>query len=140
MAPDRVLTAPLSDLLLMVAEEEASDEASSPEEDLWAGLLREGPDLVPRLAEELEQVDTGDTETVDPDEWSMLNKAVGVIVTRDNRTGTTTARAFGEEADLLAAREAIETELAPTAPGGDDVELDEDADASRARSEQDDEP
>ncbi len=140
MTPDRVLTAPLSDLLLMVAEEEASDETSSPEEDLWAGLLREGPDLVPRLAEELEQVDTGDSETVDPDEWSTLNKAVGVIVTRDNRTGTTTARAFAEEQDLLAAWEAIKTELAPLTPGGDDAEVDEDADASSSRFDQDDEP
>ncbi len=114
MDTSRELAPPLTDLLYTMAEEDADAETTNLEEDVWAGLLRDGADVVRRVTEQIEVTPTVKRNEIDPEDMAALGDAFGVIVRRDNRRNRVTARAFGDEEDLLAEWEATKAELETT--------------------------
>jgi len=110
----RELASPLPDLLFTIAEEDADDETTNREEDVWAGLLRDGADVARRLTERIAVDRTVARGEIDAEDWAALGDAFGIIVRRDTRRHTVTARAFADEADLLAEWEATKAELVTT--------------------------
>jgi len=108
------LAPPLTDLLYAMAEEGADGETTNVAQDVWAGLLRDGADVVRRLTEQIESDGTVARDEIDPEDWTALGDAFGIIVRRDNRRNTVSARAFADEEDLLAEWEATKAELETT--------------------------
>lgn len=115
MDTSRELAPPLTDLLYTMAEEGADDETTSLQEDVWAGLLRDGADVKLRLTEQIGGTRTVKRGEIDAEDWAALGDAFGIIVRRDNRSNRITARAFADEEDLLAEWEATKAELVSTA-------------------------
>jgi hypothetical protein len=104
------LASPLTDLLYTMAEEVADAEATNLQEDVWAGLLRDGADVARRLTEQIDVNRAVARDEIDAEDWAALGDAFGIIVRRDNRTNKVTARAFADEEDLLAEWEATKAE------------------------------
>lgn len=115
MATRHELAPPLADLLCTMAEEDADAETIDLEDTVWAGLLRDGADVVQRLREQIEANGTTERDEIDAEDWAALDHAFGVIVRRDSRHRTVSARAFADEEELLAEWEATKAELTPTA-------------------------
>ena len=110
------LAPPLTDLLYTMAEEGADDQTTNLQEDVWAGLLRDGADVARRLREQIDVNRAVGRDEIDAEDWTALGDAPGIIVRRDNRANKVTARAFADEEDLLAESEATKAELVtPTA-------------------------
>ena len=105
------LAPPLPHLLYAIAEEDADDWATDSQGDLWAGLLRDGAEIVRRLRERIEANAAVVQEEIDAEDRAALGAAFGVIVRRDHRRNTVSARAFADEEDLLAEWEASKAEL-----------------------------
>jgi len=114
MDTSRELAPPLTDLLYAMAEQDADDETTNLQEDVWAGLLRDGADVARRLTEQIEGTRTVARNEIDPEDWAALGDAFGIIVRRDNRRNRVTAHAFADEEDLLAEWEATKAELVTT--------------------------
>jgi hypothetical protein len=108
------LAPPLTDLLYTMAEESADAETTNVQEDVWAGLLRDGADVARRLTEEIDVKRAVARDEIDAEDWAALGGAFGIIVRRDNRANKVTARAFADEEDLLAEWEATKAELVNT--------------------------
>jgi hypothetical protein len=108
------LAPPLTDLLYTIAEEGADGETTNVEEDIWAGLLRDGADVARRVTEQIEANGTVARDEIDAEDWAALGDAFGIIVRRDNRRNTVSARAFVDEEELLAEWEATKAELETT--------------------------
>ena len=108
------LAPPLPHLLYLMAEESSDGETTNVAEDVWAGLLRDGADVVQRLTEQIEADDTIARHEIDGGDWAALRDAFGIIVRRDNRRNIVSARAFADEEDLLAEWEATKAELEST--------------------------
>jgi hypothetical protein len=96
MDTSRELAPPLTDLLYMMAEKDADDEATNLQEDVWAGLLRDGADVTRRLTEQIEVNRTVARDEIDAKDWAALDGAFGIIVRRDNRSNKIAARAFAD--------------------------------------------
>jgi hypothetical protein len=105
------LAPPLTNLLYAIAEEDADDWATSAEGNLWAGLLRDGAEIVRRLREQIEAGAAAVRDEIDAEDRAALGAASGVIVRRDHRRNTVFARAFTDEEELLAEWEATKAEL-----------------------------
>jgi hypothetical protein len=105
------LAPPLTDLLYAMAEEGGDAETANLQEDVWAGLLRDGADVARRLTEQIEAKRAVARDEIDAEDWAALGDAFGIIVRRDNRRNKVTARAFANEEDLLAEWEATKAEL-----------------------------
>ena len=105
------LAPPLPHLLYSIAEEDADDWATDSQGDLWAGLLRDGAEIVRRLREQIEANAAVVQEEIEAEDRAALGAASGVIVRRDHRRNTVSARAFADEEDLLAEWEASKAEL-----------------------------
>jgi len=106
----------IRDSLYTMAEEGADDETTNLQEDVWAGLLRDGADVARRLREQIDVNRAVARDEIDAEDWTALGDAFGIIVRRDNRRNKVTARAFADEEDLLAEWEATKAELVtPTA-------------------------
>ena len=105
------LTPPLTDLLYAMAEEGADAETTNFQEDVWAGLLRDGADVARRLTEQIDVNRAVARDEIDAEDWAALGDAFGIIVRRDNRRNRVTARAFADEEELLAEWEATKAEL-----------------------------
>jgi hypothetical protein len=114
MDTSRELAPPLTDLLYMMAEEDVDAETTNLQEDVWAGLLRDGAEVTRRLTEQLEANRTVARDEIDAEDWAALGDAFGIIVRRDNRRNKVTAHAFADEEDLLAEWEATKAELVTT--------------------------
>lgn len=114
MGSSRELAPPLTDLLYTMAEEEADDEATNLQEEVWAGLLRDGADVTRRLMEQIAVDRTVARGEIDAEDWAALGDAFGIIVRRDNRRNRVTARAFADEEDVLAEWEATKADLVTT--------------------------
>ena len=108
------LAPPLTDLLYMMAEEDADAEATNLQEDVWAGLLRDGADVARRLTEQIDVNRAVARDEIDAEDWAALGDAFGIIVRRDTRRNKVTARAFADEENLLAEWEATKAELVTT--------------------------
>jgi hypothetical protein len=108
------LAPPLTDLLYTMAEEGADGETTNGADDIWAGLLRDGAEVARRLTEQIEANGTVARDEIDAEDWAALGDAFGIIVRRDNRRNTVSARAFSDEEDLLAEWEATKAELETT--------------------------
>jgi hypothetical protein len=102
---------PLTDLLYATAEEDADAETTNLQEDLWAGLLRDGADIARRLTERIEENRTVARDEIDAEDWAALGDTFGIIIRRDSPKNKVTARAFADEDDLLAEWEATKAEL-----------------------------
>jgi hypothetical protein len=113
------LAPPLTNLLYAMAEEGADDWATGSGGDVWAGLLRDDAEIARRLREQVEANDAVARDEIDVEDWVALGTAFGVIVRRDHRRNTVSARAFTDEEELLAEWEATKAELGP---GGGAVE------------------
>jgi hypothetical protein len=111
------LPVPLSMVIYAIAQEGSDEEAGGTSDDLWAGLLRDGPDIADR-ARDLVQTEDADSEQEEIDEstWAQLEKSAGVIVTRDIRGGVS-VQTFRSEEDLMSAWNALEAELKPSESG-----------------------
>jgi hypothetical protein len=114
MATSRELAPPLTDLLYTMAEDDVDDETTNLQEDVWAGLLRDGADVTRRLTEQIEVNRTVRRDEIDAEDWAALGDAFGIIVRRENRRNKISARAFADEEDLLAEWEATKAELVST--------------------------
>jgi hypothetical protein len=126
MAPSRAIAPPLSDVLYTMAEEGADEETSDLSEDMWAGLMRDGADVARRVEEEMEAGDVAAVrEEVDADDLAAIRDAAGIIVTRDHRQGRVNAESYPDENELLAAWNALVTELEPSALEVEDAEMDD---------------
>ena len=108
------LAPPITDLLYTMAQEDADAEATNLQEDVWAGLLRDGADVARRLTEQIDVDRTVARDEIDAEDWAAIVDAFGIIVRRDNRRNTVSARAFSDEEDLLAEWEATKAELETT--------------------------
>src|SRR5579884_3668184 len=97
MPASHELAPSLADLLCTMAEEDADAETIDLEDTVWAGLLRDGADVVQRLREQIEANDTVERDEIDAEDWAALDHAFGVIVRRDSRHRTVSARAFADE-------------------------------------------
>ena len=95
------LEAPLTELLYEMAQEDADEEATNVQGTVWAGLLRDGEDVVARLTEQFETDGSVARDEIDDEDWTALRDAFGIIVRRDTRRSHSTARAFANELDLL---------------------------------------
>jgi hypothetical protein len=122
MDTSRELAPPLTDLLYTMAEEDADAETTNFQEDVWAGLLRDGTDIARRLTEQIEVTPAVARNQIDPEDWAALGDAFGIIVRRDSRRNRVTARVFADEEDLLAEWEATKAELVTTV-GVEDPEM-----------------
>jgi hypothetical protein len=126
MAPSRAIAPPLSDVLYLMAEEGADEETSDLSEDMWAGLMRDGADVVRRLEEGMEAGDAPVArEDLDPDDLAAIRDAAGLIVTRDHRRGRVAAETYPDETELLAAWNALIVELEPTSLEVENAEMDD---------------
>jgi hypothetical protein len=126
MAPSRAIAPPLTDVLYIMAEEGADEETSDLSEDMWAGLMRDGADVARRVEEEIEADDTTVArEDVDPDDLAAIRDSAGLIVTRDHRRGRVIAETYPDENELLAAWNALVTEIEPSALEVEDGEMDD---------------
>ncbi|MGQ0570031.1 MAG: hypothetical protein ACT4P5_10965 [Armatimonadota bacterium] len=110
---------PLAAAIFALAQE-AADEVAGPGGDtgsFWAGLIRDGPDLVRRLREHLAVggLDV-DAESIEPGDWDTLDKAAGVIVMRED-SGEIAVQAYRADDDLAAAWTAILVDIEPSEPG-----------------------
>jgi hypothetical protein len=105
------LAPPLTDLLYTMAEEGADGETTNGADDIWAGLLRDGAEVARRLTEQIGANGIVARDEIDAEDWAALGDAFGIIVRRDNRRNTVSARAFSDEEDLLAEWEATKAEL-----------------------------
>lgn len=108
------LAPPLPSLLYAIAEEDADDWATDSRGNLWAGLLRDGAEIVRRLREQIEAGAAAVRDEIDAEDRAALGAASGVIVRRDHRRNTISARAFADEEELLAEWEASKAELGPS--------------------------
>jgi len=126
MDTSRELSPPLPDLLYAMAEEGADDETADRGAEAWAALLRDGADVAERLAEQIDASAAVTRDDIDPEDWAALTDAFGIVVKRDNRRRTVSARAFADEEDLLAEWEATKVELNPAVPAGEAPELSDD--------------
>ena len=108
------LASPVTDLLYTMAQDDADAEATNLQEDVWAGLLRDGADVARRLTEQIEVNRTVARDEIDAEDWAAIVDAFGIIVRRDNRRNKVTARAFPDEEELLAEWEATKAELVTT--------------------------
>src|SRR5579859_2385538 len=108
------LTAPLPNLLYAIAEEDAEDWVTGSGGNLWAGLLRDGAEIVRRLTEQIEANAAVVGEEIDAEDRAALGAASGVIVRRDHRRNAVSARAFADEEELLEEWEATKAELEPS--------------------------
>jgi len=108
------LAPPLTNLLYAIAEEDADDWATGSEGNLWAGLLRDGAEIVRRLREQIEADAAVVRDEIDAEDRAALGAASGVIVRRDHRRNTVSARAFTDEEGLLEEWEATKAELEPS--------------------------
>jgi len=108
------LAPPLTDLLYAMAEEGADAETTNHQEDVWAGLLRDGADVARRLTEQIDVNRAVARDEIDAEDWAALGDAFGIIVRRDTRRNKVTARAFADEENLLAEWEATKAELVTT--------------------------
>ncbi len=97
MPASHELAPSLADLLCTMAEEDADAETIDLEDTVWAGLLRDGADVVQRLREQIEANGTTERDEIDAEDWAALDHAFGVIVRRDSRHRTVSARAFADE-------------------------------------------
>ncbi|HLY22754.1 MAG TPA: hypothetical protein VKT83_09845 [bacterium] len=125
------LAPPLPHLLYAIAEEDADDWATDSQGDLWAGLLRDGAEIVRRLREQIEANAAVVQGEIEAEDRAALGAASGVIVRRDHRRNTVSARAFADEEDLLAEWEASKAELEA---GGGAVEAAEMGDSTEGPS------
>ncbi|MHB8730777.1 MAG: hypothetical protein ACYDAB_03190 [bacterium] len=82
--------------------------------NLWAGLLRDGAEIVRRLTEQIEANAAVVGEEIDAEDRTALGAASGVIVRRDHRRNAVSARAFADEEELLEEWEATKAELEPS--------------------------
>ncbi len=114
MDTSRELAPPLTNLLYTMAEEGADDWATGSGGDLWAGLLRDGAEIARRLREQIEADAAVTWDTTDAEDWAALRTAFAVIVRRDHRRNTVSARAFSDEAELLDEWEATKADLEPS--------------------------
>ena len=126
------LPPPLTTLLYAMAEEGADDWATGPGGGIWAGLLRDGAEIARRLREQIEANAAPARDEIDAEDWAALGTAFGVIVRRDHRGNTVSARAFTDEEELLAEWEATKAELEPS--GGGAVEAAEMGDSTEGPS------
>src|SRR5579872_88265 len=117
------LAPPLTNLLYAMAEEGADDWATGPGGNVWAGLLRDGAEIARRLREQIEANDALVRDENDREDWTALGMAFGVIVRRDHRRNTTSARAFTDEEALLAEWEATKAELEPSGGAVETTEM-----------------
>jgi hypothetical protein len=108
------LAPPLPNLLYAIGEEDADDWATDSGGDLWVGLLRDGAEIVRRLTERIEEGATVVRDEIDAEDRAALGAASGVIVRRDHRRKTVSARAFADEEELLEEWEATKAELGPS--------------------------
>jgi hypothetical protein len=111
---------PALEQALYALAEDGADEVAGPsgrEGGPWAGLLRDGPDIVRSLRENIAagglDIDASDIEA---DDWETLEQAAGVIVMRDE-TGQVAVQAYRTDEDLAAAWAAILADLEPGEPG-----------------------
>jgi hypothetical protein len=116
MATSHELEAPLTELLYEMAQEDADEEATNVQGTVWAGLLRDGEDVVARLTEQFETDGTVARDEIDDEDWTAVRDAFGVIVRRDTRRSHATARAFANELDLLDEWEATKADLMSATP------------------------
>jgi len=114
MDTSRELAPPLTNLLYTMAEEGADDWATGSGGDLWAGLLRDGAEIARRLREQIEADAAVTRDAIDAEDWAALRTAFAVIVRRDHRRNTVSARAFSDEAELLDEWEATKADLEPS--------------------------
>jgi hypothetical protein len=117
------LAPPLTTLLYAMAEEGADDWATGPGGNAWAGLLRDGAEIARRLREQIEANDAVARDEIDAEDWAALGTAFGVIVRRDHRRNTISARAFADEEELLAEWEATKAELEPSGGAVETAEM-----------------
>jgi hypothetical protein len=110
---------PLDEVIFALAQDEADEVAGLDREEgnLWAALLQDGADIA-RRAREL--IDAGHTDVrhdaVDPDDWTALEQAAGLIVMRDN-DGSIGVQPYRSEDNLAAAWVAVMADLEPEEPG-----------------------
>jgi hypothetical protein len=114
MGTSHELAPPLPNLLYAIAEEDTDDWATGSRGDLWAGLLRDGVEIVRRLREQIEAGAAVVGDEIEAEDRAALGAASGVIVRRDHRRNTVSARAFADEEELLAEWEASKAELEPS--------------------------
>jgi hypothetical protein len=112
----RELSPPLPDLVYALAEEGSEDETGDREGAAWAALLRDGSDVRERVLEELEDGGAITQDAIDPDDWAALRGAFGVIVRRDNRRNTVSARVFPDEEECLSEWEATRADVEASPP------------------------
>jgi hypothetical protein len=105
--------------------EEGADEVIGPDAEtghLWAALIRDGAALAGRIRDE---AFTGDLDAgsggIDASEWTVLENAAGVIVTRDDQ-GAISVEPFATEEELAAAWAALTVDVEPGEPGPPTVE------------------
>lgn len=114
---------PLDEIVLALAQEEADEVAGLDREEgnLWAALLEDGSEVARRARELIEagQTDFALTD-IDPDDWSTLEQAAGVIVMRDNE-GAIAVQPYRTEENLAAAWAAMMADLEPGEPGSASV-------------------
>lgn len=114
---------PLDEILLALAQEEADEVAGLDKEDgnLWAALLEDGSEVARRARELIEAGQTDFTfSDIDPDDWSTVEQAAGVIVMRDNE-GAIAVQPYGTKENLAAAWSAMMADLEPGEPGSPSV-------------------
>jgi len=114
MDTSRELAPPLPNLLYAIAEEDAEDWVTGSGGNLWAGLLRDGAEIVGRLTERIEADAAAVGDAIDAEDRAALGAASGVIVRRDHRRNAVSARAFADEEELLEEWEATKAELEPS--------------------------
>lgn len=123
MDANHELAPPLPNLLYAIAEEDADDWATGSGGDPWAGLLRDGAEIVRRLREQIEANAAVVRHEIDAEDRAALGAASGVIVRRDHRRNTVSARAFADEEGLLSEWEATKAELEPSGGSVEAVEM-----------------
>jgi hypothetical protein len=112
----RDLAPPLPDLVFVLAEEGADDEAGDRSDPVWAALLLDGSNVRRRVLEQLEDDEAAAKDAVDPDDWEALRGAYGLIIRRDNRRNVVTARVFADEEECLSEWEATRAGLEASPP------------------------
>jgi hypothetical protein len=109
----------LDELIFRVAQDRADEVTGLDQEqgNLWAALIRDGPELAQEARDLLKngEFEFG-TESVDLDELAALDRATGVIVTRDN-VGALSVQPYESDEDLAAAWSAILADVEPGEPG-----------------------
>lgn len=110
---------PLDEVIFALAQEEADEVAGLDREEgnLWGALLQDGSEVARRARELIEagQTDVG-FDAIDPEDWTAIEQAAGVIVMRDNE-GAIAVQPYGSEENLAAAWATLMADLEPGEPG-----------------------